>query len=99
MAIDEVIAFPNAPYDDHVDALTNFLELAADLDLGDHPPPTGTASPPIAVAVASRPSSYRNQVDGIGYLSCSLRFVSPVHNPFFASEIVGFGSLKVKRYS
>jgi predicted phage terminase large subunit-like protein len=54
-AIDEILAYPNSPYDDHVDALTNLLSEAPNLGAaGRRRSPVARAQPG-GLALASRP--------------------------------------------
>jgi phage terminase large subunit-like protein len=52
-AIDEIVTFPNAPCDDHLDALLNFLDRASRFSREPLPPARRTAQPPIALALGS----------------------------------------------
>src|ERR1700730_12866633 len=49
-AIDEIVAYPNSPYDDHVDALTNFLSEAPNLGAEARARPAGAGRNPGALA-------------------------------------------------
>jgi phage terminase large subunit-like protein len=61
-AIDEIVGYPNSPYDDHVDALTNFLSEAPNLG------PLGRARSPVdpyaGLASASRPAVIQPTIRG-----------------------------------
>jgi predicted phage terminase large subunit-like protein len=56
-AIDEIVAYPNSPYDDHVDALTNFLLETPNLGALVRARSSGARREPCGLALASRPVS------------------------------------------
>jgi hypothetical protein len=66
-AIEEIVAFPNAYYDDNVDALTNFLSEAPDLNSITPVRSSNRNSYPAAVSLGSRPRALRFPIDGVGF--------------------------------
>jgi predicted phage terminase large subunit-like protein len=63
-AIDEIVAYPNSPYDDHVDALTNFLSEAPNLDAGDRTRSSVARPEHAGLASASRPAVGQFPISG-----------------------------------
>lgn len=101
-AVDEVVMYPNSPYDDHVDALTNFLEQAPHLDPGLSVLLTPD-KPDIGIALGSSPSTSWGQVNGIGCAYRTHGVPSPFppisyDTPRSRSEVSDFGNLKVRKY-
>jgi predicted phage terminase large subunit-like protein len=64
-AIDEIVAYPNSPYDDHVDAMTNFLIEVPNIVPNLNAPDPATTNAPCAVALASQPQPLRPSVHAV----------------------------------
>jgi phage terminase large subunit-like protein len=63
-AIDEIVAYPSSPYDDHVDALTNFLLEAPNLGALGRARSSGARHLPSGLALASRPAVVQFPIRG-----------------------------------
>ena len=53
--LEEIVAYPNSPYDDHVDALTNFLSQAADFTADSFGRVSSARAPAVGLALGSLP--------------------------------------------
>jgi predicted phage terminase large subunit-like protein len=63
-AIDEIVAFPDSPYDDHVDAMTNFLFEVSKLGVTARPRSNVARAGHGGLALASQPTGGRVSVRG-----------------------------------
>jgi predicted phage terminase large subunit-like protein len=82
-AIDEIVAYPNSAYDDHVDALTNFLSEAPDLT-PKTPARSADREPSAGLSSGSWPAA-RHPVDGMAIARGRSIFGGPARLPDFSN--------------